>query len=448
MNMANSCALCQGRLLSHSYVIKCTVCSGHYHRTCLPLISKSEFVLLKRSGYWSCCACNSEIFPFNHNDDNDDFINAISENWCLNDIYSLSDLEKRLFSPFEIDQVNEDISNDDLDPDLNFFNDLHILSGSSKYFDDKSLNKTISDSKLTSLDPLSFLTLNIRSIPKNIDKLSSYISLFDISFSFVGITETWFTDDNIDSYSLDNYNHEAVHRSSRRGGGVSLFTKNNIPYTLRPDLNIFDSYAETLFIEVDKNVFSTDKNLIVGVLYRIPNTDMKCFNDMYNETLNKIKNESKLSYLLGDYNINLLNTDSHAPTNDFVDICFSNGFLPLINKPTRVTKYSATIIDNIITNDIVNVSHIQGLLLADISDHFPIFIIHKNIKESNPDITFQKRVITYKSLSAFRTALEQHSFQSITSLGDINDASSLFCSELRSMYEKHFPLKSFKRKYS
>ena len=129
-------------------------------------------------------------------------------------------------------------------------------------------------------------------------------------------------------------------------------------------------------------------------------------------------------------------------------ICFSNGFLPLINKPTRVTKYSATIIDNIITNDIVNVSHIQGLLLADISDHFPIFIIHKNIKESNPDITFQKRVITYKSLSAFRTSLEQHSFQSITSLGDINDASSLFCSELRSMYEKHFPLKSFKRKYS
>ena len=54
----------------------------------------------------------------------------------------------------------------------------------------------------------------------------------------------------------------------------------------------------------------------------------------------------KNAYLLGDYNINLLNTYNHAASQDFANVMFPLSFVPAITKPTRVTDKSATLIDN------------------------------------------------------------------------------------------------------
>ena len=44
------------------------------------------------------------------------------------------------------------------------------------------------------------------------------------------------------------------------------------------------------------------------------------FNDDYlNELLDKLSKENKTIFLLGDFNINLLNYDIHPPTNEFLD---------------------------------------------------------------------------------------------------------------------------------
>ena len=54
----------------------------------------------------------------------------------------------------------------------------------------------------------------------------------------------------------------------------------------------------------------------------------------------------------------------------------SNSLIPLIYKPTRETKTTATLIDNIFTNNYnVNDLLLQGLLITDISDHYAIFHI-------------------------------------------------------------------------
>ena len=54
-----------------------------------------------------------------------------------------------------------------------------------------------------------------------------------------------------------------------------------------------------------------------------------------------------VSFLVTLTSISVLNADSHVPTNDFIDLMYSNGFYPLISKPTRITSHSATLIDNI-----------------------------------------------------------------------------------------------------
>ena len=86
--------------------------------------------------------------------------------------------------------------------------------------------------------------------------------------------------------------------------------------------------------------------MIVGVIYRPPDTDMKIFNENIEEILSKINTENKITYFLGDFNINILNIDKHNETHDFTDIMFSASLLPTITKPTRVTSRSVTLIDN------------------------------------------------------------------------------------------------------
>ena len=63
---------------------------------------------------------------------------------------------------------------------------------------------------------------------------------------------------------------------------------------------------------------------------------------------------------------------------------FQNGIFPVINRPTRVTKLSATVIDHILTNTIID-SHIQsGIIKTDISDHFAVFyLIKTNLEQTN-----------------------------------------------------------------
>ena len=51
--------------------------------------------------------------------------------------------------------------------------------------------------------------------------------------------------------------------------------------------------------------------------------------------------------------------------------------IPLITRPTRVTAYSATLIDNIFTNCFLH-NILSGNILNDFTDHFPIFAFLNN----------------------------------------------------------------------
>ena len=77
---------------------------------------------------------------------------------------------------------------------------------------------------------------------------------------------------------------------------------------------------------------------------------------------------------MGDFNLDLLNTDLHSATNEFINALFSHFLYPLISRPTRLTSYSATLIDNIFTNNI-STSCDNGLIINDLSNHVPIFTL-------------------------------------------------------------------------
>ena len=60
----------------------------------------------------------------------------------------------------------------------------------------------------------------------------------------------------------------------------------------------------------------------------------------------------------------------------------SNAFFSLLDKPTRVTETSSTLIDHIYCNDIpVYCDIVPGVYSYEISDHFPIFACIRNVKK-------------------------------------------------------------------
>ncbi|XP_057289791.1 uncharacterized protein LOC130612454 [Hydractinia symbiolongicarpus] len=112
------------------------------------------------------------------------------------------------------------------------------------------------------------------------------------------------------------------------------------------------------------------------LLYRPPAGSIENFENHVKNILTDHKGTGRNVYLVGDFNLNVLDFNTNKSVQNFFNSVFQNGFIPLINKPTRVTRLSATAIDHIITNDFTNTTIKTGIIKTDISDHFPIFITY------------------------------------------------------------------------
>ena len=93
--------------------------------------------------------------------------------------------------------------------------------------------------------------------------------------------------------------------------------------------------------------------------------------------------------MIGDFNMNCLKYHENAKTKYFYDNIFEKDAIPIINRPTRIAEYSASLIDNILTAGIFNNSLKKGIITSDVSDNFPIFFLMQLTKEK-----LQEGVIT------------------------------------------------------
>ena len=79
----------------------------------------------------------------------------------------------------------------------------------------------------------------------------------------------------------------------------------------------------------------------------------------------------------------VLKHESHSVTAQFIESLFAFGFLPMITKPTRITAHSATLTENIFTNN-TTVSSTNGLIMSDISQitywSFQLFLMITCVK--------------------------------------------------------------------
>ena len=306
-----------------------------------------------------------------------------------------------------------------LKPQLYSWSKMWLLLGRSIYFKGGSTKNC---------NRLSFFHLNVKSILKHFDELEMYINSLNLEFTMIALTETWLDQSKQDLYNMPKYNCINRFRKQRRGGGVSLYIKNDIKFINRPDLEYFDAEMESLFIEIDKNVFNLSSNVVVGVIYRMPNTCMEIFNDRMSDIMNIVQRDRTICYFLGDLNIDLLKHENHQSAAALLDSLYSYNVFPLITKPTRVTRESATLIDHVLTNNFDMISkHVQGILCTSISDHYAIFHIAGNAGITSTDyISVLKRNFTQNNMTRFTNEMENVDWKFIKNIDDTQTAYSMF----------------------
>ena len=269
-------------------------------------------------------------------------------------------------------------------------------------------------------------------------------------FQILAFTETWLKPNNVDLVKFDGYNGSHIIRPvdehfdlKEHGGGISIFIKDDLCYKVREDLNLVLPYIETLFIELSFG----DKLYIIGVIYRVPNTNINSFNETLNGIIEPLKNNYEI-ILVGDFNVCLMKENNH--TNSFRNSLISNNLFPTILEPTRIASIhrngECVITESLIDNIFINTQLIfkSGLIDSTISDHFPVFISIQNesaqqVEESK---TIKFRTFDDYSIRKFNFALSSSLVSLLEGVNDPETAYTKFHKLIDKLYNTYFPIKT------
>ena len=143
------------------------------------------------------------------------------------------------------------------------------------------------------------------------------------------------------------------------------------------------------------------------------------------------------SILCGDLNIDVLKYNFCNSTNEYVNLLFANGFIQTINKPTRCTSSSATLIDHCLTNVLSN-TYYSTILTTTISDHFPIKIKIKASKNKIEQKVLEYRNFSLQNITNFKLMLQNENWQEVLNSSDTQSAYNAFHDKFLQLYELFF----------
>lgn len=179
-------------------------------------------------------------------------------------------------------------------------------------------------------------------------------------------------------FNLTGYKLEVKCRKyNARGGGVGAYIQSSITYDIK-DFEV--THAESLWLQMNIN----RKKVIIGIVYGKPNTNVDEFQNSLLDILSFLKIDKVNCILVGDFNINILDSDQKVEEFKTALQCF--GLEQVITTPTRVTKLTSSLIIMHIPNFNISSKVHAGVIETDVSDHFPIFVVFENCEIKNKDM--------------------------------------------------------------
>ncbi|XP_071123817.1 uncharacterized protein [Mytilus edulis] len=229
--------------------------------------------------------------------------------------------------------------------------------------DENNISSTPSSVRFSEIDKsISICNLNIRSIRNKLEFLNNFTDEFDV----LAVTETHL-DPSVseDQLKLDSFNNIIRKDRNNFGGGLMIYVKDDIGIVRKSELeNPFD---ETLWVEIR----AKGQNFILCHSYRPPNADTD-FWARLNHAIETAFQFNENIVITGDLNSDLFNVNN----NKLIDTMDLFNLRNVIDKATRVTDKSSTLLDPIIISDCMS------YYLSDVLD------IPSNISDHNAAVIF------------------------------------------------------------
>ena len=316
--------------------------------------------------------------------------------------------------------------------------------------------------------------LNVYHLPNKVADVSVLIN--QQSPHILGISETRIAADKIDGcdkisddfLGIQNYSIFRRDYSQHGHNGLAAYVHNSILKYTKRRLDLEIGLTESLWLEI-----KIDKSnpLLVCTFYRNPSKGkqakrpvnlpigtnsfssiecLQCGNNCkkkisfadwkeeFTNLMDKVNDENKNILILGDFNIDLKQKQTH-----WVTITSLFNLKQLIDQPTRVTDTTSTIIDHIYTNNANKTNNIK-IVDSGISDHKPIFCkwkckIPKSKKSGHT--TFEYRNFKLFDENKFLSDVYNASFESVFQVDDAEKALDHFIIKFLSLVDNHAPLR-------
>ena len=328
-----------------------------------------------------------------------------------------------------VQELNFDFLND---PDF----DLEPTIISRQNLDLKTPVKIINDALDKYKNRLKVAHLNVRSLPKNILEFQAII--YKTYFDIVAVSESWLTKNTPkDRFTLDNFNIFRRDRLNKRGGGCALFVRSH--YNAKIIKTPCDKeIPEMLWVEITVN----KKKIAVGVLYKAPKITYKVFVNMY-ECLVGIYAKYEHTLLLGDFNVNFL--DLNALDTKFLLDSFIEPFSlkQIVEKPTRITEKSKTLIDLMLVNKPNNVLFSGVCDAPGVSDHCLTYLAYSLKKEKFKPYNITKRDFNNFDKIKFEEEVEFLPWENVLAVNDVNSKVVVLENLINSVLDNFAPYKTF-----
>ena len=230
---------------------------------------------------------------------------------------------------------------------------------------------------------LLILQWNTRGLRGKHDTVTNFLNdVLEQKADIIMVNETWLNNQSPPLPPITGYKFVGKPRLDRKGGGVGFLIRNDVIFRRKENLEIKSKTLENIVIEIKGK-----PNLLLCSGYWPPNTDLVEFHATFDKIVNNLKAQKHTETVIGiDHNLDFIKHHLHKPTKMFIESNLDNNMLPTITRPTKITKTSAILIDNLFISQHLQTNYKGGVLLDDTSDHMPCYLIL-------PDATDYKRTL-------------------------------------------------------
>ena len=284
--------------------------------------------------------------------------------------------------------------------------------------------------------------LNARSVCKHFYEIERILR--ECKFDVVGVSETFLKIHSPKNLcTIAGFKFFRNDRSNAAGGGVGIFIREELNPKL---INLPQKLAqpEMIFVEVQ----TKSAKVAVGTIYKPPKIPYGVFAKIQ-ENLAYISTKYCHTIISGDFNTNLLEADS-LPAKFFqLNVTEPLGFTQVVNKPTRVTSETSTLLDLFLVSNSECVKTCNVVDIPGVSDHCMIYMAYKIQKQKYKPKTITKRDFKNFNQEDFLNDIANAPWELIFAVNEdeVDNKATIFENYFRDIIDKHAPMKTFTVKY-